>query len=310
MKGAKDIRCPTLVVHAREDELTSLRSANFLVEQIGGGRARMVVLEDSYHMICVDNDREIVAKNVLEFFGAALPGATSALANEPRMTGEALAPAVEASIGETRRGDFSGLRDLAHPRSRVGAAGRQQDVRRAHGQDVRGVREPHHAGACTAVHRVRHAGVQSRRRARAGDARRVARRRVARVARRAASRLSRRQAARGALVRRRRRRSRTRSSASPSRKCPARFRSMPSSTPRPPHRRRCARRRTTTRCSRSTRSTSRQRVGDVSGERPGALDMVNRAKFDAWVERKGTSREDAMNGYIELVKKLKAEEGA
>jgi carboxylesterase len=32
---------------AREDELTSLRSANFIVEQIGGGRARMVVLEDS-----------------------------------------------------------------------------------------------------------------------------------------------------------------------------------------------------------------------------------------------------------------------
>ena len=51
-------------------------------------------------------------------------------------------------------------------------------------------------------------------------------------------------------------------------------------------------------------------VGDVSGERPGALDMVNRAKFDAWVKRKGTTREDAMRGYIELVKKLKAEEGA
>ena len=67
MKAAKNIRCPTLVVHAREDELTSLRSANFMVEQIGGGRARMVMLEDSYHMICVDNDREIVAKNVLEF---------------------------------------------------------------------------------------------------------------------------------------------------------------------------------------------------------------------------------------------------
>jgi hypothetical protein len=60
------------VVHAREDELTSMRSANFLVEKIGGARARMVILEDSYHMICVDNDREIVAKNVLEFFGAAM----------------------------------------------------------------------------------------------------------------------------------------------------------------------------------------------------------------------------------------------
>jgi carboxylesterase len=46
-------------------------------------------------------------------------------------------------------------------------------------------------------------------------------------------------------------------------------------------------------------------VGDVAGDRPGALDMVNRAKFDAWSGRKGTAREDAMKAYIELVKKLK-----
>ena len=51
-------------------------------------------------------------------------------------------------------------------------------------------------------------------------------------------------------------------------------------------------------------------VGDVSGERPGALDMVNRAKFDAWSGRKGTSREDAMKAYIELVTKLKAAEAS
>ena len=49
-------------------------------------------------------------------------------------------------------------------------------------------------------------------------------------------------------------------------------------------------------------------VGDVSGERPGALDMINRAKFDAWAGRKGTAREDAMKAYIELVDKLKAGE--
>src|SRR5439155_118096 len=53
MAGAPKISCQTLVVHAREDELTSLASANFLVEKIGGARARMVILEDSYHMICV-----------------------------------------------------------------------------------------------------------------------------------------------------------------------------------------------------------------------------------------------------------------
>ncbi|MCW5638790.1 MAG: acyl-CoA-binding protein [Rubrivivax sp.] len=115
MKSAKHIRCPTLVVHAREDELTSLRSANFLVEQIGGGRARMVVLEDSYHMVCVDNDKEIVAKNVLEFFGAALPGAGSTLANEPRMSGEELRAAVAAVAALLEAGDLAALRASAIP---------------------------------------------------------------------------------------------------------------------------------------------------------------------------------------------------
>jgi carboxylesterase len=74
MKGLDAIACETLIVHARHDDLTSLRSANYLVEQIGAdaraGHTRMVVLEDSYHMVCVDNDREIVARHVLELFGA------------------------------------------------------------------------------------------------------------------------------------------------------------------------------------------------------------------------------------------------
>jgi len=64
---AKNIRSPTLIVHAREDELTSLRSAEFLQAQIAD--ARTVVLENSYHMICVDNDRDLVANSVLVFFG-------------------------------------------------------------------------------------------------------------------------------------------------------------------------------------------------------------------------------------------------
>lgn len=59
--------CPTLVMHAREDELTSLRSAEFL--QAALPDARSVVLENSYHMICADNDRDTVARHVLEFFG-------------------------------------------------------------------------------------------------------------------------------------------------------------------------------------------------------------------------------------------------
>ena len=45
--------------------------------------------------------------------------------------------------------------------------------------------------------------------------------------------------------------------------------------------------------------------GDVTGERPGFTDMVARAKYDAWDALKGTSREEAMQRYIDLVEELK-----
>lgn len=46
-------------------------------------------------------------------------------------------------------------------------------------------------------------------------------------------------------------------------------------------------------------------AGDVSGSRPGFLDMVGRAKYDAWAKIKGTAKEKAMQDYIALVEKLK-----
>ena len=45
--------------------------------------------------------------------------------------------------------------------------------------------------------------------------------------------------------------------------------------------------------------------GDVSGERPGFTDMVGRAKYDAWAALAGTSREDAMQQYVDLIDELK-----
>jgi len=46
-------------------------------------------------------------------------------------------------------------------------------------------------------------------------------------------------------------------------------------------------------------------AGDVSGSRPGLFDMVGRAKHDAWAKLKGTSREAAMQSYVDLVQGLK-----
>ena len=45
-------------------------------------------------------------------------------------------------------------------------------------------------------------------------------------------------------------------------------------------------------------------AGDVSGSRPGMLDLKGRAKFDAWTKKKGTSKDDAMQKYVAYVDKL------
>ncbi|WMW82256.1 acyl-CoA-binding protein [Undibacterium cyanobacteriorum] len=47
-------------------------------------------------------------------------------------------------------------------------------------------------------------------------------------------------------------------------------------------------------------------AGDASGDRPGMTDFVARAKFDAWAELKGTSQDDAMQQYINLIEDLKS----
>lgn len=45
--------------------------------------------------------------------------------------------------------------------------------------------------------------------------------------------------------------------------------------------------------------------GDVEGERPGMMDFVARAKYDAWAELKGTASEAAMQQYVDLIESLK-----
>jgi acyl-CoA-binding protein len=44
--------------------------------------------------------------------------------------------------------------------------------------------------------------------------------------------------------------------------------------------------------------------GDVHGNEPGFFDYVGTAKYEAWAKLRGTSREDAMRRYIDLVRQL------
>ena len=307
MKTAKDIRCPTLVVHAREDELTSLRSANFMVEQIGGGRARMVVLEDSYHMVCVDNDREIVAKNVLEFVGAAMPGATSALANEPRMTDQALAAAVSASLDKLAAGDLSGLRELAIP----DLAWVQPGVNRMSGAHM-GKTFAAFANRITQGHSPKFTAFGTpvwNRGVALVPATLVAAKEGARLESQGALLLA---YHGGKLLEARWFADDVELEnaffGEPEPEAPG-VSSLDADFDAAAGASKTLRKAPDNDTLLALYSLYKQAtVGDVSGERPGALDMVNRVKFDAWSGRKGTSREDAMKAYVELVAKLKAAE--
>lgn len=45
-------------------------------------------------------------------------------------------------------------------------------------------------------------------------------------------------------------------------------------------------------------------AGDNSEKKPGFGDMVGRAKWDAWNGFKGTSKDDAMQQYVDLIQSL------
>ena len=46
--------------------------------------------------------------------------------------------------------------------------------------------------------------------------------------------------------------------------------------------------------------------GDATGEQPAMSDFVARAKWDAWRQLAGLSKDDAMQQYVNLVNDLKA----
>ena len=63
----KRVTAPALVIHAIDDETVSPQSAEYLIQNIGSNTIRKVLLNNSYHMITIDNDREQVANEMASF---------------------------------------------------------------------------------------------------------------------------------------------------------------------------------------------------------------------------------------------------
>lgn len=62
-----DIKCPLLVIHAVDDETAAPRNAEEIMDSVQSEIRRVLWLGDSYHIITVDNEREIVINETNRF---------------------------------------------------------------------------------------------------------------------------------------------------------------------------------------------------------------------------------------------------
>ena len=67
MRELARVKTPILIMHAREDDMTSLKNAEYVFRNIGSEDKSLIVLEDSYHMIVIDKEKERVAGETIKF---------------------------------------------------------------------------------------------------------------------------------------------------------------------------------------------------------------------------------------------------
>jgi len=70
--GLPRLNTRTLVVHARDDDVCTLASVQRAMPTIGTADKQLVVLDDSYHMITIDNDRHLVVDELVAFSTARI----------------------------------------------------------------------------------------------------------------------------------------------------------------------------------------------------------------------------------------------
>lgn len=66
MKLLHRVKQPTLIVHSQEDDYAALNNAHYLQGELAG-KVDLVVLNDSYHMVTLDKQRQVVVDSTRAF---------------------------------------------------------------------------------------------------------------------------------------------------------------------------------------------------------------------------------------------------
>lgn len=70
MENVRDIEAPIILLHSEEDNLTSIKSAEFIYKNARSEVKELVRLKNCYHVITLDNEKEQVAHKAVDFFNS------------------------------------------------------------------------------------------------------------------------------------------------------------------------------------------------------------------------------------------------
>ena len=72
-----EVTAPTMILQASDDDMTSPRNASIVYDEISSEDKQLVLLDDCYHVITVDKQKDVVAENLGKFFFRQLAGKQS-----------------------------------------------------------------------------------------------------------------------------------------------------------------------------------------------------------------------------------------
>ena len=73
-----EMRFPVQLIQAKDDDMTSVRNSKFIYDRIGSAVKEIVLLYDSYHVVTADQERDLVAAKMENFFSKFTPESINA----------------------------------------------------------------------------------------------------------------------------------------------------------------------------------------------------------------------------------------
>lgn len=71
-KNLAKVHAPTLIMHAKEDDIASVKSNAEVIQKYVSGPTKLILLEDSYHLITIDRERKLVIQESIDFINQVM----------------------------------------------------------------------------------------------------------------------------------------------------------------------------------------------------------------------------------------------